>query len=126
LATERFNNAKKHKTERTKKMKITALVIEDEVKQYVTKEGKPAQRRTLHLVDKDPEKRLLTMVKLGIPMDDKVAGPAGQASIRDTVITASISKITQFEWDKSLGFDGEVLRIEGVDRFEAAAQPAKK
>ncbi len=107
-------------------MKILALVIDDEVKKYKDKKtGEDKTTRTLHVVDKDPEKRLKTMVKLSIPLDDRVAGPHDQSNIRDCVITASIDRIQQFEWDSSLGFSGEVLRIEGKDVFEPAKTTSK-
>lgn len=94
-------------------MKINALVMEDEVRSYIPKGGdKPVFRRTLHLVDRDEDCRLLAMVKLGISMDDPVAGPSSQgASLRDCQVSASISRIQQFDWDKSLGFEGKLLKV---------------
>jgi len=83
-------------------MTIEAVVIEDEIRSYKDKSGVQQERRTLHIVDKDKGPRLTTMVKFSIPTDTQ------PACLRDQQVTLSVSRIMIFDWDKSLGFDGQL------------------
>jgi hypothetical protein len=96
-------------------MTIKALVFSDEVKTYVPK-GQTETRtvRTLALIDMDDGHRVPMLMKMSIPISSSVAGDARQgANLRDTMVTCAIKGLRIFEWDRSLGLEGDVIQVGG-------------
>jgi hypothetical protein len=92
-------------------MTITAYVQDDKITTYTPKEGGQTRTvRTLNCFDMDAGNRMAKPFRMTIAVNCPIAGDArAGASIRDCMITASISSIRVFEWDKGLGFDGQLL-----------------
>lgn len=96
-------------------MTIKALVQEDKVTTYTPKgQSEPRTVRTLNCFDMDNSQRMPKPFRMSIPVSCPIGGDAkGGASLRDSLITASISGIRIFEWDQGLGFEGQLVGIDG-------------
>jgi len=104
-------------------MQITGFVLEDSVRDWVM-DGKTGQTRTIVLIDQDDgEARLLQPLRLKIPLESQVSGPAGV--LRNSVVEAAITRIEQNERTKDVRIEGHIVRVAGAMVFREAAKKDK-
>lgn len=115
-------------------MQIRAQIMSDEMRTYTDKKtNQPKTVRTLCLMDLDDVgPRMTKPVNVTIPLDDKVAGPAGQSDLKDAVVLASIEDISFLPWtvgqanrQPEIGFRVKLTSILGFQRLEAYQAPGK-
>jgi len=92
-------------------MTITAFVQEDTTHTYTAKDGQQKTVRQLNLFDMDPGPHRVTKnIGMRIPIESGAPSPA----MRGRNVTIAVKGISQFEWNKELGFDG--VLIEGGEQ----------
>jgi len=92
-------------------MQIKAQVMSDKMRTFPDKknDNKPKTVRNLCLMDLDPTGHRMTKpVNVSVPLDDKVAGPAGQGTLLDAVVMASIERIDFLPWTIGVGKTPEI------------------
>lgn len=95
-------------------MQIKAIVIDDTLREYTDKKtNQVKQVRNLCLMDMDDARRMTKPVNITIPLDDRIAGKAGESSIRDCLIVATITDLSVLPWNNEIGFRAELLSIVG-------------
>jgi hypothetical protein len=97
-------------------MTLKAHVLDDTLRSWTDKTtGNQKTIRNLCLTDMDPARRYLKPVNIGIAMDDPIAGPGGQTSLRDMMVTVSIHSIEVLPWSKTgeIGFRADLLSVGG-------------
>lgn len=95
------------------------MVVEDKVEKWEM-DGKQGETRSLQLVDLDNDTPLVPKVRLKIPTNDKVAGPANQSNLRNAVVDCAVTDISQNDFNKRLTLSGHVIAIVGTMNFQAA------
>jgi len=104
-------------------MQISGFVLEDSVRDWEM-DGKKGQTRTIVIIDQDDgEARLLQPLRLKIPLESVVSGPAG--ALRNSVVEAAITRIEQNERTKDVRIEGHIIRVAGAMVFREIAKKDK-
>ncbi len=86
-------------------------------------DGRKGQTRTIVLIDQDDgDARLLQPLRLKIPLESQVSGPAG--ALRNSVVEAAITRIEQNERTKDVRIEGHIVRVSGAMVFREIKKPA--
>ncbi len=103
-------------------MQISGFVLEDSIREWEM-EGRKGQTRTIVLIDQDDgDARLLQPLRLKIPLESQVSGPAG--ALRNSVVEAAITRIEQNERTKDVRIEGHIVRVSGSMVFREMKKPA--
>lgn len=100
-------------------MKLSALVVGDEIIDRPASRDFPASRtRQLLCVDQD-DTPLQAMVTVVVPVDDPVAPASNGADLRGHRVELAIREWAQYDGNKKHVAKGHLVRLEGIMRFDA-------